>query len=81
MGYTWTNLDLPTSGGNFVRATNRVSVQTILYNTGSGTISSVKLQMVRVDTVWPFTWGGTTRLYTNTICTYVAPDNRDNSTF
>ena len=32
--------------------------------------------MIRVDTVWPFTWGPKTMLYTNTICTYVSPDNR-----
>jgi prepilin-type N-terminal cleavage/methylation domain-containing protein len=83
-GYTWTYLDLPTSGGNFVTATNYVTIRMLNYNTGSSTLTGVQLQMVRVDTVWPFTWGSgagmTTRLYTNTICTYEAPDNRDNST-
>jgi len=79
-GYTWTNLDLPTSGGNFVTATNYVTIRMLNYTN----ITGVQLQMVRVDTVWPFTWGSgagtTTKLYTNTICTYEAPDNRDNST-
>jgi prepilin-type N-terminal cleavage/methylation domain-containing protein len=79
-GYTWTNLDLPTAGGNFVTATNYVTIRMLNYTN----ITAVQLQMVRVDTVWPFTWGSgaamTTRLYTNTTCTYEAPDNRDNST-
>jgi len=42
----------------------------------------VQLQVVRVDTVWPFTgWGNHTLCYyTNSICTFLAPDNRDPST-
>ena len=84
-GYTWTNLDLPSSGGNFVRATNFVTIRVIgCNNMAGGTVPGVQLQMVRVDTVWPLTWqaalGSVTRLYTNTICTYAAPDNRDNTT-
>ena len=76
-GYSWTNLDLPTSGGNFVTATNYVTVRMLCWgNTDGTTISAAPFQMVRVDTVWPFTWGPATRLYTNTICTYVSPDNR-----
>lgn len=77
-GYSWTNLDLPVSGGNFVRATNYVTI-TMLMNVGG--VPAVSLQMVQVDTVWPFMTGNTNRLYTNTISTYLAPDNRDVSTF
>jgi len=78
-GYSWTNLDLPTSGGNFVTATNNVTIKMLYYIKADGnTVSNAPFQMVRVDTVWPFTWGPTTRLYTNTICTYVSPDNRQN---
>ncbi len=32
--------------------------------------------MIKVDTVWAFTWK-TTKLYTNTVCTYLAPDNKE----
>lgn len=84
-GYSWTNLDIPSYGANFVRATNFVKITMLTYsNSGASALSGVYLQMIRVDTVWPFIWGsgsGTkTLLYTNTICTYEAPDNRDNST-
>ena len=73
-GYTWTNLDLPSSGTNFVRATNRVTVRMFYINASN---PPVQLQMIRVDTEWPFTWRNATRIFTNTICTYTAPDNRD----
>jgi type II secretory pathway pseudopilin PulG len=76
-GYTWTNLDLPCSGSNFVRATNFVNVRMFYINGGT---PPVQIQMIRVDTVWPFTWRNATRLFTNTICTYTAPDNRDPKT-
>ncbi|MFO1477101.1 MAG: prepilin-type N-terminal cleavage/methylation domain-containing protein [Verrucomicrobiota bacterium] len=79
-GYTWTNLDLPTSGSNFVRATNFVSVQMV---TNNSDISPAQLCMVRVDTVWPFLTGNagnSNRLFTNTIITYIGPDNRDPTT-
>jgi type II secretory pathway pseudopilin PulG len=79
-GYCWTNLDLPTTGTNFVRATNFVTVKMLYYNTGSTTLSNISVQLVRVDTVWPFRWKNQTSLFTNTICTYLAPDNRDPST-
>ena len=71
-GYTWTNLDLPSNGTNILRATNYVTVKPV--NSGSNG-SNI---MVRVDTVWSFRWQ-TTRLYTNTVCTYLAPDNKDPS--
>ena len=69
-GYTWTNLDLPMTGTNAVRATNYVTVKPVP-TSGSG--SNI---MVRVDAVWSFRWRSQTKLYTNTICTYLAPDNK-----
>ncbi len=69
-GYSWTNLDLPISGNNTVRATNFVRLRSI-----SLTNVPVTVQMVQVDTVWPFLVGGTTRLFTNTVANYFAPDN------
>ncbi len=69
-GYTWTNLDLPSSGTNVVIGTNYVTIKPV---TGTGNASNI---MVRVDTVWKFRWRTTTRLYTNTIATYLAPDNK-----
>jgi hypothetical protein len=40
------------------------------------------LQSVRVDTVWPFNgWNNfSVQYYSNTSCTYLAPDNRDPTT-
>jgi len=70
-GYSWTNLDLPTTSTNYVRATNYVTVQPV----GIGVAGTSNI-MVRVDSVWSFRWRNSTRLYTNTICTYVAPDNK-----
>lgn len=70
-GYSWTNLDLPTSGSNYVRATNYVTVSMIWITTNP----PVTIQMVQVNTVWPFTWGANTRLFTNTLASYYAPDN------
>ncbi|HWD93594.1 MAG TPA: prepilin-type N-terminal cleavage/methylation domain-containing protein [Verrucomicrobiae bacterium] len=69
-GYTWTNLDLPVTGTNFVRATNFVTVKPVSTGSPGSNI------MVRVDAVWSFRWRTSTRLYTNTICTYIAPDNK-----
>ena len=73
-GYSWTNLDLPISGTNVVRATNFVSVR--MLNLNGSTNPLVQIQMIQVNTVWPFLWGNVNRLYTNTISTYCAPDNR-----
>jgi hypothetical protein len=74
-GYTWTNLDLPVTSTNYIRATNFVTIQGIYGNYNNSTLQQVRLKFVRIDTVWPFTWRGTTRLFTNTICSYIAPDN------
>ena len=79
-GYTWQILDLPSAGtNNQVRATNWISIKTIAVGPGS-TNSAAKVRRIRVDTVWPFRWNNRTRLFTNTIMTYCAPDNRDPST-
>lgn len=77
-GYSWTNLDLPVSGTNYVRATNYVRVSMQYLN--GVTNPPVQVQMIRVQTVWPFRWGNVNRFYTNTLSTYCAPDNRDVTT-
>jgi hypothetical protein len=71
-GYSWANLDLPISGTNYIQATNYVTVTLLTNVTG---LPAIKLQMVQVDTVWRFLAFGGTRLYTNSIATYYAPDN------
>jgi prepilin-type N-terminal cleavage/methylation domain-containing protein len=71
-GYTWTNLDLPSSGTNFLRATNFVTVKPVPSNLNGTNL------MIKIDTVWTFTWRNT-RLFTNTVCTYLAPDNKDST--
>ena len=75
-GYTTNILDVPWKGTNYLMATNYMTIQTIYEN--NYTNVPVQLQMVRVDTVWAFNaWGDfTVRLYTNTTCTFLAPDNR-----
>ena len=75
-GYSYATLDLPISGTNYTRATNYVTI-TLLTNVSG--LAAIKLQMVKVDTVWRFLGFGGNRLYTNTIATYYAPDNLDPS--
>jgi prepilin-type N-terminal cleavage/methylation domain-containing protein len=79
-GYTTNILDVPWKGTNYVLATNYVSIK--MYYLDNNSAWQVQLQMVRVDTVWPFAgWGnGSVKYYTNTVCTLVAPDNRDPET-
>jgi hypothetical protein len=74
-GYTTNILDLPISGTNIVVATNYVTVKT-LNLTG---FTNVQVQMVTVDTVWPFLARSGTRYFTNRTATYFGPDNRDMS--
>jgi hypothetical protein len=69
-GYSIANLDLPVMGTNVIRATNFVTVRMVPL-TGFPTVS---VQMVRVDTVWPFKFGKF-NCYTNTVANYFAPDN------
>jgi len=78
-GYMTNVLDIPYNtrvglGANFVWATNYVTIQEInpRFNDQAG---QAVVRLIRVDTVWAFTWNNTCRLYTNTICTYAAPDN------
>jgi prepilin-type N-terminal cleavage/methylation domain-containing protein len=68
-GYTWTNLDLPSFGTNYVTATNYLSIRPVTLSGGA------TIRVIRVDTVWPFTWRKTIRYFTNTLCTYASPDN------
>jgi hypothetical protein len=70
-GYTTNIMDIPWKGTNYVMATNFITIQDFQIVTG------VHLQLVQVDTVWPYNgWGNfSVKLYTNSICTYIAPDN------
>jgi prepilin-type N-terminal cleavage/methylation domain-containing protein len=65
-GYTWTNLDIPFSGTNFVRATNFVVVTNVPISTNP----PVSVTSVRVDTVWRHQ----NKNFTNTLVNYYAPD-------
>jgi len=78
-GYYWADLDLPISGTNWVRATNYVTVSMV--NLNNSTNPPVKVQMVQVDTVWPFQYFGGLQYFTNTAATYVSPDDRSPGTF
>ena len=76
-GFTTNVMDIPWKGTNYVMATNFITISTIFEN---GTSNPwVQLQSVRVDTVWPFDgWGNFgTQSFTNSVCTFIAPDNRD----
>ena len=79
-GYTTNILDVPWKGTNYVVATNYFTIT--LFSENNATNVPVQLQMVQVDSVWPFTdWGNyTLKYYTNSTCTYLAPDNRDPTT-
>ncbi|MCX6896615.1 MAG: prepilin-type N-terminal cleavage/methylation domain-containing protein [Verrucomicrobia bacterium] len=73
-GYSVSVLDLPLAGtNNVVYATNRITVKMISVN--NSTVPPVKVQMVRVDTVWRWVSDKTPKLFTNTVATYLAPDN------
>ena len=76
-GYTTNIMDIPWKGTNYAIATNYITVKTVFQN--GVTNPWVQLETVRVDTVWSFTgWGSFgTKCYTNTVCTCIAPDNRD----
>ncbi len=73
-GYSWNTLDLPYNSTNYVRATNFVTVTLMTNITG---VAAISIQMVQVDTVWPFTGFGKKKLFTNSIVNYFAPDNPD----
>jgi len=73
-GYSISVLDVPISGSNAVTATNFVTVRMV--NLNGTTNPAVLVQMVQVDTVWPFQAFGKNQIFTNTLATYVAPDDR-----
>lgn len=65
-GYSWTNIDIPYSGSNFIRATNFVTVSNVTLSV----TPPVSVQSVRVDTVWRYQ----NKNVTNTMVNYYAPD-------
>lgn len=66
-GYSWTNIDIPYSGSNYMRATNFVVVVT---NITLSVTPPVWIQSVEVATVWNFKG----KLFTNKLVNYYAPD-------
>ncbi|HTI97690.1 MAG TPA: hypothetical protein VL527_02215 [Dongiaceae bacterium] len=74
-GYSVDTLDIPVAGTNFVYATNFVTIRMLPLN--NATNPPIYVQMVQIDTVWPFNAGRATKFFTNSIATYLAPDNRD----
>jgi len=76
-GYSTNILDVPYSGSNYVVATNFVTIQEISINGYSNVLG----QVIRVDCVWPFGFRPGSPCFTNTVCTLMAPDNRDPNTF
>lgn len=66
-GYSWTNIDIPYSGANYMRATNFVTVVT---NITLSVTPPVWIQSVEVATVWSFKG----KLFTNTMVNYYAAD-------
>lgn len=65
-GYSWTNIDIPYSGANFIRATNYVAVSNVTVSA----LPPVSVYSVRVDTVWKYR----NKLQTNSMINYYAPD-------
>jgi type II secretory pathway pseudopilin PulG len=63
-------LDLPVSGTNVIWATNYTTITSIPITNTVG----ASVYMVRVDTAWPFIWGGKRHYYTNTVADLFAPD-------
>jgi hypothetical protein len=74
-GYITAILDVPYASTNYTVATNYVSVQLI----DVSTVPPVQVQMIRVDTVWPFRYRVGNLYFTNSAATLLAPDNRDPS--
>ena len=68
-------LDVPWKSTNFVVGTKFVNFKVVAFTANT----NMQAILARVDTVWPFNdWGNyQSRVYTNTICTYIAPDNID----
>jgi len=76
-GWTSTTLDLPISGSNVVTATNFVTIKMMYLN--GVTNPPIQIQMVTVDTVWPFSMFGKMKLYTNRTASMYGMDNRDDT--
>lgn len=74
-GYVTCILDVPWKSNNYVMATNFVNFKLVSFASNT----NVQAILARVDTVWQFTdWGyATATFYTNTVCTFFAPDNID----
>ncbi len=71
-------LDVPYESTNsFVMATNYVTIQMI----NVSTYTNVQVEVVQVQTVWPFYIRAQNLLFTNTVTTIISPDNRAPSTF
>jgi prepilin-type N-terminal cleavage/methylation domain-containing protein len=68
---SFSTLDLPSSGTNYVWATNYITTTMLTF----AAPNQYQLRMITVDTVWPFAWRNTVRYFTNRTCTYCAPDN------
>ena len=67
---SWGVFDLPINGTNKVYATNYVTVTTNQVSSSP----DIFVQMVKVDTVWPYIRNGSVLYYTNTVADYYAPD-------
>lgn len=79
-GYSWADLDLPRMGTNRVRATNWVTIRMV--NLNNSTNPPVRVQMIQVETAWPFNqFSSSTRYFTNRLVTYIAPDDRSPGSF
>jgi prepilin-type N-terminal cleavage/methylation domain-containing protein len=82
--WTWTGhstniLDVPYGSNtvDYIVATNYVTVQM----TNVNTYTNVQIELVQVQTVWPFFIRKQNLYFTNTICSFIAPDNRASSSF
>jgi type II secretory pathway pseudopilin PulG len=67
-GYTWTNIDIPYAGSNFIRATNFVTINTNVQIVAA--LTNLVVTSVQVQTVWRYN----SKNATNTLVNYYAPD-------
>jgi prepilin-type N-terminal cleavage/methylation domain-containing protein len=77
-GFCTNILDVPyESSNNFVMATNWVKIQMITVSN----YANVQVEVLQVQTAWPFKLRANNLYFTNTVTTIIAPDNRAPSTF
>ena len=76
-GWSTNILDIPYVSGNYVVATNIVTIT--MKNVS--TYTNVQVEVVQVQTIWPFFIRAQHLFFTNTISTIISPDNRAPSTF